>query len=121
MEALALLRGGWQQRIHTSLGATPLLFAKILAGQVYVGALAGQNEFSNRASLPAVAIVFLIGTCLLSWCLLKGGPELRLFIVFSALVLAAALRSPLAGGRQQQWEFLATSTGGRYWFFPMLA
>ena len=121
MEALALLRGGWQQRIHTPLGATPLLFAKILAGQVYLGALIGQNEFASRAHLPAVAIVFLIGTVVLSWCLLKGGWELRLFIVFSAMLLAAALTSPLAGGLQRQWEFLATSTGGRYWFFPMLA
>jgi hypothetical protein len=121
LEAWTLLRGGWQQRIHTPLGATPLLFAKIVAGQVYVGALAGQNEFASRASLPAVTVVFLIGTFVLSWCLLKGGWELRLFIVFSAMVLAAALRSPLAGGLQRQWEFLATSTGGRYWFFPMLA
>jgi hypothetical protein len=121
LEGLALLRGGWQQRIHTPLGATPLLFAKILAGQVYLGALIGQNEFASRASLPAVAAVFLIGTSVLGWCLLKNGWELRLFIVFSAMLLAAALRSPLAAGLQRQWEFLATSTGGRYWFFPMLA
>jgi hypothetical protein len=121
LEALALFRGGWQQRILTPLGATPLLFAKILAGQVYLGALIGQNEFASRANLPAVAVVCLIGTCVLCWCLFKGGWELRLFIVFSAMLLAAALRSPLAAGRQRQWEFRATSTGGRYWFFPMLA
>jgi hypothetical protein len=121
VQALTLLRGGWQQRIHTPLGATPLLFAKILAGQVYVGALIGQNEFASRAHLPAVVVAVLIGSSVLLWCLLKSGWELRLFIVFSAMLLAAALRSPLAAGLQRQWEFLATSTGGRYWFFPMLA
>jgi hypothetical protein len=121
VQAMTLLRGGWQQRIHTPLGASPFLFAKILAGQVYVGALIGQNEFATRASLPAAAAVGLIGTSVLCWCLLKGRWELRLFIVFSAMLLAAALSSPLAGGLQRQWEFLATSTGGRYWFFPMLA
>jgi hypothetical protein len=121
MEALTLLRGGWQQRIHTPLGASPLLFAKILAGQVYLGVLIGQNEFASRANFAAVAVVCLIGTGVLCWGLLKGGWELRLFIVFSAMLLAAAMKSPLAAGRQRQWEFLATSTGGRYWFFPMLA
>ena len=121
VEAFMLLGGGWQQRIHTPLGATPFLFAKILAGQVYVGALIGQNEFASRANLPAVVVACLIGTSVLCWCLLKSGWELRLFIVFSAMLLAAALRSPLAAGLQRQWEFLATSTGGRYWFFPMLA
>jgi hypothetical protein len=121
LEAWTLLRGGWQQRILTPLGATPLLFAKILAGQVYVGALIGQNDFASRANLPVVVAASLIGTAILCWCVFKGGWELRLFILFSAMLLAAALRSPLAAGRQRQWEFLATSTGGRYWFFPILA
>jgi hypothetical protein len=121
LEAWTLLRGGWQQRILTPLGATPLLFAKILAGQVYVGALIGQNDFASRANLAAVVAASLIGSVILCWCLFKSGWEMRLFILFSAMLLAAALRSPLAAGRQRQWEFLATSTGGRYWFFPMLA
>jgi hypothetical protein len=121
LQAAALLRAGWQERVQGPLGATPILLAKIVAGQVYVGALIGQNEFASRADLPAVAVAGLIGTAVLLWCLLKCGWELRLFILFSATLLAAALRSPLAAGPQPQWEFLATSTGGRYWFFPMLA
>lgn len=121
LETLQLISGGWHKRIYAPLGASPLLFAKILAGQVYVGALIGQNEFASRASIPAVLAVSLIGTMILCWCLCKGGWELRLFIMFGALLLAAALRSPIGAGLQRQWEFLATSTGGRYWFFPMLA
>jgi hypothetical protein len=121
LEAWQLLRGGWQNRIQTPLGATPLLFAKIVAGQVYLGALIGQNEFAGRGTVLSAVVVCLLGTCLVCWCLLKAGWELRLFIIFGAILLAAALRSPLAGGLQCQWEFLATSTGGRYWFFPMLA
>lgn len=121
LEAWQLLRGGWHNRSHTSLGATPSLFAKILAGQVYLGAFIGQNDFANRSSVLSATIVFLLGTGLVCWCLFHAGWELRLFIIFSAMLLAAALRSPLAGGLQAQWDFLATSTGGRYWFFPMLA
>lgn len=121
LETCQLLRGGLQHRVYTPLGATPLLFAKILAGQVYVGALIGQNAFASRAHLPAAVGVALIGTGVVCLCLLKCGLELRLFIFFSALLLAAALRSPIGAGLQQQWEFLATSTGGRYWFFPILA
>jgi hypothetical protein len=121
LEAWQLLRGGWHNRIHTSLGATPSLFAKILVGQVYLGAFIGQNEFANRSSLLSATMVCLLGTCLVFWSLFHAGWELRLFIIFSAMLLAAALTSPLAGGLQAQWDFLATSTGGRYWFFPMLA
>jgi hypothetical protein len=121
LEGTALLSGGLQDRGQVPLGATPLLLAKMIAGQVYIGAFIGQNDFSNRAQLPAVLLVLLIGTSILTWCVIKGGWELRLFILFSALLLGAALICPMSGGRQPRWEFLATSTGGRYWFFPMLA
>jgi hypothetical protein len=121
LETCQLLRGGLQHRVYTPLGATPLLFAKILAGQVYVATLIGQNEFASRSNLLTAVGVALIGTAVVCLCLLKCGWELRLFILFSAMLLAAALRSPIGAGLQQQWEFLATSTGGRYWFFPMLA
>ncbi len=46
---------------------------------------------------------------------------MKLFIAFSAAVLAAALRSPLIAGQGTQWEQLAIDKGARYWFFPMLA
>ncbi len=121
VQATVLLRSGWQERVQGPLGATPLLLAKILAGQIYAGALIGQNGFASDAGIPALAAVVLVGTSLLCWCVLKGGWELRLFILFSAMLLAAALRSPLIAGPQPQWELLATVTGGRYWFFPMLA
>ena len=121
VEAWALVSGGWQQRIRTPLGASPFLFAKLLAGQIYLGALIGQNEFSGHANFHTAGAVCLIGTFIMCWCLFNAGWELRLFIVFSAMLLAAALKSPLAGGRESQWEFLINSTGGRYWFFPMLA
>jgi hypothetical protein len=120
-ELIELNHGGWVTRNVTPLGASPSLFAKILGGQVYLGALIGQNEFPNRARLAAAIVICLIGTFILFWCLLKSGWELRLFIVFSAMLLTASLITPLAGGLQSQWEFLATSTGGRYWFFPLLA
>jgi hypothetical protein len=121
LTGLALVSGGWQGRVAGALGASPDLFARILAGQVYLAALVGQNDFASHANVVVIVAADLIGTLVIGWSLLRGRWELRLFIAFSAMLLAAALKNPVGGAQQLQWEFLATSTGGRYWFFPMLA
>ncbi len=121
LEGISLLGGGLHERGQAPLGATPLLLAKMVAGQVYLGALIGQNEVLLHAHLPAILLPLLIGTAILAWVSLKAEWELRLFILFCALLMAAELKSPLSDGPQPRWIPLANSTGGRYWFFPMLA
>jgi hypothetical protein len=121
LEGISLLIGGLHERGQAPLGATPLLLAKMVAGQVYLGALVGQNEVMSHAHLPAILLPLLIGTALMAWVFCKAGWELRLFILFCALLMAAELRSPLSDGPQPRWISLSHTTGGRYWFFPMLA
>lgn len=69
LQCVALLRTGLQwrmQRLHGQiLGATPLLFAKILSGNIYVGALFGRNRFAQHVDIPAISIVALLGTSVL--------------------------------------------------------
>jgi hypothetical protein len=103
------------------LGATFELFFRLIAGQIYTAALWGQNSLDLRGNLPLMVILFAVGTALLLWGLLALRLELKLFIAFSIVILAAALRSPLITGQGTQWQMLAIDKGARYWFFPMLA
>lgn len=116
--------GGLHQRdgaaAGQSLGATPVLFARILSGDVYVGALWGASGFW-QAPLFAIGIVMILGTSVLVYSLVKSEWELRLFLLFCFSIFAGSLKSPLISGPHPQWELLAGLWGGRYWFFPMLA
>jgi hypothetical protein len=105
----------------TPLGATVPLLLRLLAGNIYMGAVWGQNAFAVHGHMAGVMAVFLLGSAILGYCLYKGRLELKLFIAFSLLILAASLYSPLIIGPQPRWQLLAIDKGGRYWFFPMLA
>lgn len=105
----------------TPLGATPQLLLRLIAGNVYMGAVWGQNGFAVRGPLAGEIAVFLLGSAILGYCLYRGRLELKLFIAFSLLILAASLYSPLIIGPLPRWQLLAIDKGGRYWFFPMLA
>lgn len=72
-------------------------------------------------SRPAVFLVMAIGTGVLVYAFSRASLELRLFIVFAFLILAASLSKPLIGGGLPQWQLLAIDRSARYWFFPMLA
>jgi hypothetical protein len=118
---VALMQGGLKDRGLTPLGASPLLLAKLLAGHVFAGALLGQNNLTREGPLALLLVICLAGTLLLGWCALRANWEQRLFIFFSGVLLAGALRSPLTTGPWPQWEMLTTCQGCRYWFYPMLA
>jgi hypothetical protein len=115
-------------RPHYVLGATPALFARILAGNVYLGTLIGINGI---AALPGQRIlVFLIcvafgGTAIVGICFFRSSIEMRLFLVFSSIVLAASLISPMVVSLNglSLWEEMASKGAGgiHYWFFPTLA
>lgn len=109
------------QRPQTPLGANLALFCRLIAGQIYIGAIWGQNSFAKGGPIIPLAIVFAAGTCVLVYGLLKSRLEMKLFIVFAILTTAAALLSPLIAGEKPRWPLLADDPGARYWFFPMLA
>jgi hypothetical protein len=117
-----LFFGGYAARATGSnLGATPLLFARILAGQVYLASLIGENSFAMHAGVWKTMVVAVAGSALLGYCLVKSTLPLRLFIVFGLVLFAASLSRPLVASPNPQWEVLTTIKSMRYWFFPMLA
>jgi hypothetical protein len=116
-----------QVRSHAPLGASSALFVKILSGQIFLGALIGQHGYemiispSPLFSLLSLSVA-LAGVILIALALLKAPVELRLFIVFAAMIFASALISPQVSAFAPQWPLLfLPGTGGRYWFIPMLA
>lgn len=119
---LALLQTASATRSPMGLGASPGLFTKILAGQVYLGALIGKNGLAarNGGVVVLLGVVAVIGTVLILQCLWKAVLELRLFILFSALIFAASLANPMVSLVRPQWEVLKGIRGAHYWFFPML-
>ncbi len=121
LQGVELLFGGFSGRAPSQLGATPMLFMRLLSGQIYLGSLWGENGFAVNASAMAVLLVTTLGTSFLAFTFWRGTTELRLFIAFAMLLLAASLTKPLISGALPQWQLLAYDRSGRYWFFPMLA
>jgi len=120
VQATTLLRTGREARIPGTLGATPLLFAKIVASQVFAGAIMGRNAIPYRHSHALDAVVITVaGFAVFAYALLRGRWELKTFLIFAITMLAGALLSPLAAS--PKWPILMTAWGARYWFMPMLA
>ena len=127
VQGIAILLTGRFNDPDTPLGATPELLAKLLGGQVFLGALIGQKgyELISSHSLAFSVLTILVaiaGIALFLFCLLNAPLELRLFTIFAALIFAASIRSPVGSLTIPQWQALSfPGVGGRYWFIPMLA
>ncbi len=120
IQASELLLHAATERPVAPLGATFPLFVRLVAGQIYLGALWGQNSFATGGPFPAALLILAAGTSVLAYALLKLRLQMKLFLAFAFLVTAAALQSPLIAGPQPRWLLLSIDKGSRYWFFPML-
>jgi hypothetical protein len=105
----------------TPIGASIALLLRLIAGQIYMGALWGQNSFARHGSTIPAILIFCLGTTVLIYGVWKLHLEMKLFIAFAVLITTAALQSPLIAGPKPRWLLLADDPGARYWFFPMLA
>ncbi len=121
LQLSALLTTAAATRSHEMLGATPVLFLRMLVGDIYLGAFLGQNQFATQGSAPRLILAGILGTGVLVFCLLRARLELRLFVIYSYMLYFASLRNPMISDAQPQWTVLAIAPGLRYWFFPMLA
>jgi hypothetical protein len=113
-------------RPHYSLGASPALFVRLLAGHVYLGTVLGSNALAASPDIGVAGLLFLVaagGTAILLICFLKSAMEMRLFILFSSMVFAASLISPFVFPPvgSTVWGLLTRAGGIHYWFFPSLA
>jgi len=107
-------------------GASPVWFIRILSGSIYMGTLIGGNEIglrSGRSAFIFLLCVAVAGTGIVAVCFAKANVEMKLLLVFSAMIFAATLVAPnlrpipgLTG-----WQELTVAPGIHYWFFPTLA
>lgn len=124
VQAITIFRTSALMRSSAPRGATGMLLSRIFGGQLIVHPLLGLNYFFRH---PANAnVVCLIasagGVLLVIYVLAKGTLELRLFVVFSGLLFAAALWSPQASLVQPQWQAMTCpGCAGRYWLIPVVA
>jgi hypothetical protein len=126
IQAWGLFSGGFSGRPHFALGASPALFARILAGQVFLSTLIGGNglaAYSGPQVLIFLLCVAIVGIAMVAICFIRSTVEMRLFLFLSSIVLVASLISPTAypPAGVSMWDLLAGAVGIRYWYFPTLA
>jgi hypothetical protein len=102
------------------LGASPMLFLRLLAGHVFIDSMAGANARSPMLPWPILLGMLVFGFAMVAFGFWRGGLSLRLFAVFAGVVFVAGLTTPLIAGPKPLWELLILDAGGRYWFFPMM-
>lgn len=113
-------------RANAMLGASPALFLRILAGQVFLGTLLGGNGLAAMPDPRLSTLLFCVavgGTAIVAVCFTKSSVNMKLFLIFTCMLFTASFVSPAAYPPPgvSRWELLAGASGIRYWFFPSLA
>ena len=111
---------------YAAVGASPALFVRLLAAQVYLATLVGGNGLAYYLNSLLFTFLFFVaigGTILVVTCFIKSSLEMKLFLILTALLFAVSLSSPNTGSSKgvTGWELLTSGGGIRYWFFPTLA
>ena len=109
-----------------TLGAGPMMLMRILCGDIFMGALVGRNGLGTRTGAGGVIFVIcfaLAGLAIVISCFLKSESTMRLFLLFTALLLVVSLVRPAFYPPQgvTVWEVLADRSDIRYWVMPSLA
>ena len=113
-----LLRQG-RPEFARQLGASfPLLCKLLVRGLLPI-------RLAEILRLPVSSWVFCCGLllgalALVVWIFGKAGPEMRYSLLFTAIVLAASLASPLAASGGEQWPAMLNGASKRYWMIPTL-
>ncbi len=110
-------------RTHQPLDASVSLLVRILAAHIFAGSVLGTLSPLDKMSVPLLLPLAI--TCISLLLLVVGlwhAPlELRLFTLFAAEVMAAALHSSMVSLVGPQWPAVLGLVDARYYLFPMLA
>jgi hypothetical protein len=107
------------------LGANLNLFLKIIGGHLFVSSILGENGLLwliNHSLWKDGTIIManLFGFSVIGYGFWKANLELRLLILFSALICLGAFLSPAITNEKPQWELMwYPATGSRYWLVPI--
>ncbi len=124
IQGITIIRTAAGSRSPAPLGATPSLFMRIVGAQLIVHPLLGLKFLSLHANIaiPVCVIAFVAALLLAAYVFCKAPLELRLLMLFGALLLAGALRSPMVSLVHPQWpDLLLPGCGGRYWVIPVIS
>jgi hypothetical protein len=106
------------------LGASLPRLVEILGGTLFGNTVLGvsmHTSYVEAHTLLISSLILVVAVAVMGLATWRGPLELKLFNLFSAMVLAGALVSPVATTRGSQWQALSTAAGARYWFLPSLA
>jgi len=115
----------FERPVREPLGANINRFLRILGGHLFFSSIFGERFFAWTFTRPfwkdgVAVIINLGGMALVVYAFLKTNRELRLLTIFAALIVVAALLSPVAGENVPQWELLRyPAIGSRYWLIPI--
>jgi hypothetical protein len=121
LQLSVLLQADPAVRASAPLGASLRLFIDLLSSHVFLAAIFGSGNYAARVHFVLLVAVAVTGMIVLCYSIAKAEWELKLCLIFSLLVFAGSLKSPLVSVKDPQWPVLDHANGIRYWFFPMLA
>ncbi len=107
------------------LGATLGLFLKIVGGHLFIGSIFGEKNYYriidyNLWNYTTALFVNVIGFGFLIYAFIKSKLELRMLIVFSAILCFGSLVSPAITKEVPQWTQMWLPVAGvRYWMIPI--
>jgi len=102
------------------LGATPMLFLRLLGGHIFLETLVGASRYTPQVPAVLIVLVVIFGLVVVGYGNFYGGISLRLFTLFAGAVFLAGIKSPLIAGPLPLWQLLLIDSGARYYFYPML-
>lgn len=107
------------------LGPRFSLLLRILAGNVFLGALIGSNNIAVTPGTRAfvfLALISLAGLIIIAVALRSAPLPMKLLALYACMLFGAALVLPssYAPPGTTQWEMIAKAGAVRYWFLPTL-
>ncbi len=109
------------------LGASFPLFCKLVVIRGFVPDLPASLRIARLLHLPIDSSIFsccfvIAALALTAWIFRHGSLEIRCALLFTAMMLAASLASPVVvnGGAEQWPTMMMPGVGDRYWFIPRL-
>lgn len=123
MQAYSLFFKNTAERSSAGLDATPMLFIRMVAGDIYLGALIGPSGLPMTPGIGFALFLILLaltGTALIVLVLRKAPYPMTLTAIFAIMILCASIMSPSSPEKSGRWELIVRAAAVRYWFYPCL-
>jgi hypothetical protein len=113
-------------RPNFPLGASLEMFTRIYGGNVILGTVLGRTRLaimSGSGALLFLACSVVVGLAILLVCFFKAEIEMKLFLIFTSMLLAISLvrSTTYPQARNTVWQMLAQASDIRDWVLPSLA